>query len=98
MTQEYLVGELSVRLEQLQAATSAKGEAQVAQLRHQVESRPLTWLAAAVRRALTLADRMCWDSLSKGDTASFARQASASANLRQFGICSRLLAEDQVQR
>jgi len=90
MTQEYLAGELSVRLEQLQAATSAKSGSPLAHLRHQIESSPPTSLAAAVRRALALAEDMCWDSLAQGDALSFARQAAVSADLRQFGICARL--------
>ncbi len=91
MTQEYLAGELSVRLEQLQAATSAKGGSQLAHLRHQVESSPPTSLATAMRCALALADGLCWDSLAQGDALSFARQAAVSADLRQFGVCARLL-------
>jgi len=39
---------------------------------------------------------MCWDSLSRGDVTAFARQARFSAELRQFGICARLLSEDYV--
>ena len=95
MTGQYLAGELSVQLERLQAVTSADRAAQVARLRCEVESCPLNWLSAALARALALADGMCWDSLSSGDTALFARQAYISADLRQFGICSRLLADDR---
>ena len=51
MTRQYLIGELSVRLEQLQAA--APGSARdVADLRCQVETRPVTWLPAELARAL----------------------------------------------
>ncbi len=94
MTRQYLIGELSVRLEQLEAVTSAERAVHVARLRRQVESCPVSWLTAAVARALVLADGICWDSLSSGDTRLFARQAWVSADLRQFGICSRLLADD----
>jgi hypothetical protein len=93
MTQNYLIGELSVRLEQLQATTAYTVEGDVARLRHQVETCPLSELSSAAARALVLADAVCWQSLSRGDTAAFARQAKASAELRQFGVCARLFGD-----
>ncbi|HEY7431505.1 MAG TPA: hypothetical protein VH641_12335 [Streptosporangiaceae bacterium] len=42
-------------------------------------------------QALALAEGLCWQSLTRGDTAGFARQAAAAAQLRQFGVCARLL-------
>ena len=94
MTQQYLIGELSVLLGQLQAAAKRTAARDVADLRHQVETRPVTWLAAETTRALVLADRLCWDSLSAGDTVSFARQAAISADLRLFSVCARLISDD----
>jgi hypothetical protein len=91
MTQEYLIGELSVHLEQLQATVAPAASLDVARLRQHVETCACSQLPAAVNRALTLADGLCWQSLSRGDTAGFARQAAASAQLRQFGVCARLL-------
>jgi hypothetical protein len=92
MTHDYLVGELSVRLERLQwEARTRAGD--VARLRQQVETTPVTWLAAETMCALALADRMCWESLSRGDTAAFDRQAAISADLHLFGVCARLLDE-----
>lgn len=99
MTQDYLIGELSVRLEQLQATTRhAAGEVErlrgeVARLRGEVESGPPSRLTAAMVHAIMLADHLCWDSLTRGDGAAFARQAEISAELRQFGICARLLSD-----
>ena len=93
MTQQYLIGELSVRLEQLQAATAHDAAQHVARLRHQVETGPLTALGPATLRALALADVLCWESLSRGDMAAFARLAKVAAHLRQFGVCARLLPE-----
>jgi formylglycine-generating enzyme required for sulfatase activity len=91
MTQQHLIGETSVRLEQLQA-TAADGAAQdAARLRHQVETGPMSGLAPAADRALALADRLCWESLSRGDVAAFTRQARLSAGLGLFGVCARLL-------
>jgi hypothetical protein len=93
MTHNYLIGELSVRLEGLQS-TSAGTTGDLARLRQRVETRPAAELPAETVQALALADRLCWDSLSKGDTATFDRRAAISADLRVFGICARLLEEE----
>jgi hypothetical protein len=94
MTQEYLIGELSVRLEELQAATTCEAVRDVTRLRWQVEAGSPAGLPSAARRALALADALCWESLSRGDARAFARQAKVSADLRQFGICARLLRDN----
>jgi hypothetical protein len=94
VTRQYLIGELSVQLERLQAAVGQAAAGDVAGLRQQVETRPVTDLAAETISALALADRLCWDSLCRGDTAAFARQAAISADLRLFGVCARLLDDD----
>jgi hypothetical protein len=91
MTRQFLIGELSVRLEQLQATTGQAAAADVARLRAEVETGPLTGLAWAAARAMALADELCWDSLSRGDAATFADQAKISAELCQFGISVRRL-------
>jgi hypothetical protein len=44
-------------------------------------------------RALALADDLCWDSLDRGDTAAFTRQAAVCDELREFGVCADLLDE-----
>jgi hypothetical protein len=93
MTQDYLIGELSVRLGELEAGAADDAAKELAALRQQVEAGPPQGLSAAARQALTLADRLCWDSLRGGDVAAFSRQAEISADLRLFGICSRLLAD-----
>ena len=93
MTRDYLIGELSVRLERLQYA-SADTAADLARLRQRVETQPTADLGAETAQAIALADRLCWNSLSNGDTATFDRQAVISADLRMFGICARLLDED----
>jgi hypothetical protein len=91
VTRQYLIGELSVRLEQLQATAPPAAARDVADLRCQVETRPVTWLPAELARALALADQACWDSLHRGDAAAFARQSAVGADLRLFGACARLL-------
>jgi hypothetical protein len=93
MIWEHLAGELSVRLEQLQAAT-ARPVIELAQLRHQVEDSPATELDRELARALAEADRLCWDSLSQGDITAFARQARVCTDLRLFAACARLADDD----
>jgi hypothetical protein len=91
VTQQYLIGELSVRLEELQATTPRDAARDVTCLRHQVEAGLPAGLGWAVLRALALADALCWESLSRGDAPTFARQAKVAADLHQFGVCARLL-------
>ena len=79
-----------MRLEQLQAATG-QAAPDVARLRAEVETGPLTGLASAAARAMALADELCWDSLSRGDSAAFADQAKILVELCQFDISVRLL-------
>jgi len=93
MTQQYLIGEFSVCLEQLQAAATHEAAQDVARLRHQVETEPPAGLAVAASRALALADSLCWESLSHGDAAAFISQSKVSAELRLFSVCARLLPE-----
>jgi hypothetical protein len=94
MTQQYLAGELSLRLARLQAvATNQASVREVAHLRREVEAGPLTALTSVVMRALALTDRLCWDSLDRGNAAAFSQQAAISAELCEFGVCAGLLEE-----
>jgi hypothetical protein len=93
MIWEYLAGELSVWLEQLQDATDAY-DGSVAHLRHMVEDGPEAELDTELACALALADRICWDSVSRGDIDAFARQASICESLRLFGVCAGLIDDD----
>jgi hypothetical protein len=93
MTQDYLIGELSIRLGQLQANATQDTEAEVAALRRQVETGPPQGLSAAALQALALGDHLCWQSLCRGDMVAFSQQAETLAELRLFGVCSRLLAD-----
>lgn len=94
MTREYLTGELSVLLERLLAVTRTAAARDVVNLRYQVENRSAAWLAAEVSRALALADQVCWDSLCRGDTRAFDRQAAICAELSLFGTCAGLTGEE----
>lgn len=94
MTQQYIAGELSLRLGQLQAvATDQERARELARLRYEAETAPPSLGSVAVR-ALGLADRVCWDSLGCGDALAFSRQAAICAELWEFGICARLFEED----
>jgi hypothetical protein len=94
MTRQYLAGELSVLLGHLQAVTTTEASGREAwSLRHAAETEPIPALGWVTVRALVLTEGLCWDSLDRGDTAAFTRQAAVSAELREFGICAGLLKE-----
>lgn len=98
MTQQYLVGELSLILGELEAATTNDVAVRVAHLRHEVETTPPAALAEVAALAMKLTDSVCWDSLSRGETAAFVRGTRISAELWEFGLCARLLEEDPASR
>jgi len=95
MTRQYLIGELSLHLQRLQDVASQGGcrdaPRDIAGLRQQVEMGCVSGLGPVTHRALALADGLCWESLSSGDTAVFSRLAELSADLRLFGTCAHLL-------
>lgn len=95
MTQQYLAGELSVLLERVQAvATTEVAARDATAVRQAAETVPVQALGWVAVRALDLTERFCWDSLSRGDTAAFTRQAAVGAALREFGVCASLLGDD----
>lgn len=92
MTQQYLVGEMSMLLARLQSlATDRDIAVGIGGLRQEAEQRGVCALAGVELKALELADRMCWRSLHLGDLDGFAIQAATSAQLREFGVCAGLL-------
>jgi len=92
MTRQYLAGELSVLLGHLQAATTTEASERDAwSLRHAAETEPITALCSVTISALALTERLCWDSLHRGDIAAFDRQAAVCAELRDFGVFAGLL-------
>ena len=96
MTQQYLAGELSLLLARLQAvAANTAWVRDFRRLRHEAETMPLTTLSLVAEAALEVADELCWESLERGDTAAFVRQATICAELWQFGVCADLLGETQ---
>jgi hypothetical protein len=95
MTMQYLAGELSVLLAQLLADDRDSVGAAAVRLRHEAETLPPDELAPVVICALALIDQVCWESLTRGDTDSFARQAAIGADLAEFGMCAGFLAEHE---
>jgi hypothetical protein len=92
MTQQYLAGELSVLLGHLQAAATTEASRRDAwSLRQAAETQPVTVLGSVTAAALALTERMCWDSLNRGDMAAFNCQAAVCAELHDFGVCAGLL-------
>lgn len=92
MTQQYLFGELSMILGELQAvATNEAAVRDVARLRREAETGPLVALASVAASALELTDGWCWDSLMRGDSAAFARAAATCADLWEFAVCAGLI-------
>jgi hypothetical protein len=97
MTQQYLAGELSLRLAQLEVVIAGKAALrELTRLRLTVEDGPLTALSACLTDAVRLTDRLCWDALARGDAATFATEAAIGADLREFGVCARLLEEEDA--
>ena len=94
MTEQYLVGELSVRLARLCEVAGRTGfERAVIHLRREVETEPPESLWRPLVHALALCDQLCWDSLARGETSAFDSQAAVSADLHDFGVCAGLLAD-----
>jgi hypothetical protein len=60
-------------------------------LRQAAETEPVTVLGSVTVAALALTERLCWDSLTRGDMAAFNRQAAVCAELHDFGVCAGLL-------
>ena len=92
MTQQYLVGELSLLLAQLEtAAGSGSVSRAVSQLRREAETCPPAALGPVLARTFELTDCLCLDSLARGDELAFRSQAVSGEQLRDFGVCAGLL-------
>jgi hypothetical protein len=94
MTRQYVVGELSVILGELEAASMDESTLRdLARLRHVVETTPPAALAPVAVSAVELLDDACLESLERGQIAAFERQSAICAELWEFGICAGLLEE-----
>jgi len=95
MTQQYLAGELSLLLGELQALTANQTSVRdLGCLRREAETCPLPALRSVTVRALALTDGLCWESLDRADATTFTRQAAVCAALHEFGLCAGLLEDD----
>jgi hypothetical protein len=62
-------------------------------LRREPETGPVSGLGSVALRALELTDELCRDSLGRGDVLAFVRQCACGADLHEFCVCARLLAD-----
>ena len=97
MTRQYLIGEMSLILADLQDLAGNEAAARdIARLRREAEMGGLAVLPCVAMRALELVDTFCRDALDRGDAAAFACQSTIGADLRDFSICAGLLDEVPV--
>lgn len=83
VTQQYIVGQFSALLEELQLP-SGEWFATVRRLRSEVESCPLSMLPRLAQEAMGLTDRICWSAVERGDVSSFCGYSRSAAALGEF--------------
>jgi hypothetical protein len=91
LTQQYIVGEFSSLLEELQPVPSARLGNALNDLRRDVELGSLPMLPRLAQEAMTLTDAICWVSLEQGDLNGFSRYVSTAVALREFTVSANLL-------
>ena len=91
MTQQYIIGQFSALLEDLQPAPGEALALAIHDLRRQVESSPLAALPALAHEAMSLTDVVCWSALERGDPNGFCRYAKAAFALGEFADSAGLL-------
>ena len=84
MTQQYLIGQLSALLEELQPPPGEKLARAVHDLRREVECSGVQMLPRLAHEAIGLSDVICWAALERGDTDGFRRYTKAAAALGDF--------------
>lgn len=94
VTRQYLAGELSLLLAQVQAVTtSAEARHEAWCLRCAAETQPLQRLGSITLCAMAFTERLCWESLGRGDAIAFERQSAVCGELHVFGVCAGLFEE-----
>ena len=91
MTQQYILGELSILIAGLCQERSPWLAVAMDDLQFRVECAPLWALPALVSEAMELADAACWTSLEGGDVDAFIWEATEAEHLRDFAACAGLL-------
>jgi hypothetical protein len=93
MTQQYVIGQLSVLLADLEEAAS-QWQPAVRDLRREVELSPLASLPSLAEEAMRLSDVICWDALERGDVSRFCGGVRSAYALGEFVDCARLSRRD----
>ncbi len=97
VTRQYLSGELSLRLGELESvAGDPRHQQLVRQLRRDAEWMPTGRLGDLVWRGLQLGEEACWLALEEGDWQQFLRRISVCSALWEFGLCSCLIDSPQA--
>ena len=92
MTRQYLSGELSLRLGQLeQVAGGSERSRAAARLRVEAEQLSSGSLVCLLTRGLLLGDEICMAALEEGNWPLFLLRLEACSELWEFGVCSRLI-------
>jgi hypothetical protein len=91
VTQQYLIGQFSVLLEDLQPPPGERLAAAVHDLRREVESSPPSMLPSLAREAMSLTDAICWAALERGDSQGFCHYAAGAFALGAFTDAARFL-------
>jgi hypothetical protein len=89
VTQQYIVGQLSTLLEELESACEEWLGA-VRDLRQNVETSPLHMLPHLAREASSLTDRICLSALERGDVGDFRRHARTAVSLHELSASAGL--------
>jgi len=93
MTQQYIIGQFSVLLEDLQPPPGECLAVTVHDLRQEVESCPLARLPKLAREAMYVTDVIRWAALERGDSSGFGRYAKVAVALGDFTDSAGLLRE-----
>jgi hypothetical protein len=90
VTQQYIVGQFSVLLSELEVAAGGRVGV-VRDLRWEVEHLPVGMLAGLARRSLDVTDGLCWSALEQGDVAGFRACSWVAVALAAFAKNAGLL-------
>ncbi|HET6865531.1 MAG TPA: hypothetical protein VFH80_06395 [Solirubrobacteraceae bacterium] len=93
VTQQYLIGQFSVLLEDLHLSPGDCLAAAVHKLRREVEHSAVQMLPELACEAIGLTDLICWAALERGDASDFCRYAEAAAALGEFAEAAGLLSQ-----
>jgi hypothetical protein len=91
VTQQYMIGELSSLLGELQPPEGEGLAGAVHALRREVECSGIGMLPTLAHEALRLTDMICWAALERGDSSVFIRCAHVASALAEFGDSAGLL-------